>query len=620
MFRKLLALFLFLVIGCYSFLVQAKIFGRFCGYDPLQQNSFEFQNNKNIDSFKLVYNKKNIKNVTHYFVELHSLTPIDRPLTLFFKVKIAGVKIWHDSLLRNFKINSNRTYAALSGDNLGIGHRGYLSKYPIGAVSTLNQGYAIGIDMKKPACYTIEYNAEDKEFMIAYDLGFTQLNNKVELSFCVYNFKPELGFRGALQKYYKIYANDFSVRMKRHGSMMAFHSINSIPDWRDFGFTVKQGGGNVAWNNANNIMAFRSTNPFLWVMLFDDQKDNFYKAAVSMAKKKALKGEADAMALFACGSKNRFGKFNGLKKMTPRGRAVIWSLNPSPNIEGKHTAYNISYNRAVMFNCFEVTSNLRMSGQMIRSIETPDRFLLNFSKRHKEAAKTPLTYCFKTNEVGVCGNLTAWEHVKGVKDSLDTIDKMTIGDSTPLNCSYIVPLLDYVNNITNIRSLDIEKLLFYRMSGYQKPMSLLLNDRFKYLKRRQMEKFISYATAFAIFPSCFSYNGIDDHYFSKSQYFERDRSLFKKYIPICRKLSYAGWEPITRAKVFNAKKINIERFGNSFYTVLNYSRDDSKMNVSFDDKSLRLAVDLVSGKKYKIINGKLFLALASEKLAVLQVR
>jgi hypothetical protein len=52
-----------------------------------------------------------------------------------------------------------------------------------------------------------------------------------------------------------------------------------------------------------------------------------------------------------------------------------------------------------------------------------------------------------------------------------------------------------------------------------------------------------------------------NRYFSHPELYERDRDLFRKYIPIIRELSDAGWEPITYSKS-DSENICIERFGN----------------------------------------------------------
>ena len=38
------------------------------------------------------------------------------------------------------------------------------------------------------------------------------------------------------------------------------------------------------------------------------------------------------------------------------------------------------------------------------------------------------------------------------------------------------------------------------------------------------------------------------HYFTRPELYNRDRPLFKKYVPLCKRVAEAGWEPITQAQ------------------------------------------------------------------------
>ena len=62
----------------------------------------------------------------------------------------------------------------------------------------------------------------------------------------------------------------------------------------------------------------------------------------------------------------------------------------------------------------------------------------------------------------------------------------------------------------------------------------------------------------------------DSDYWDNATLYERDRDLFKKYIPIIKEISAAGWEPIPYATCDNPD-IRFERYGGIdgglYYTV-----------------------------------------------------
>ena len=84
-----------------------------------------------------------------------------------------------------------------------------------------------------------------------------------------------------------------------------------------------------------------------------------------------------------------------------------------------------------------------------------------------------------------------------------------------------------------------------------------------------------------------------------------DRHLFKKYIPIIKRIAEAGWEPVTYAKTDN-EALYTERYGpdengNVYITVLNDSKEDQQgiLKVTLPVKMQETLVDIVSQKEIK---------------------
>ncbi|WP_146526617.1 hypothetical protein [Novipirellula artificiosorum] len=57
--------------------------------------------------------------------------------------------------------------------------------------------------------------------------------------------------------------------------------------------------------------------------------------------------------------------------------------------------------------------------------------------------------------------------------------------------------------------------------------------------------------------------------------------MFKKYIPLCKGVSEAGWEPITLARSSDPS-VYVERFGNRFLTVFNDSPTEQRVAIELD--------------------------------------
>jgi hypothetical protein len=64
----------------------------------------------------------------------------------------------------------------------------------------------------------------------------------------------------------------------------------------------------------------------------------------------------------------------------------------------------------------------------------------------------------------------------------------------------------------------------------------------------------------------------DSHYFAHPEFYERDRPLFKKYIPLCRLLSEAGWRPLNSLlPAAAAGDVSAEQFGDRYVALFNHS-------------------------------------------------
>ena len=83
-------------------------------------------------------------------------------------------------------------------------------------------------------------------------------------------------------------------------------------------------------------------------------------------------------------------------------------------------------------------------------------------------------------------------------------------------------------------------------------------------------------------------------YFGKERQCERDRALFKRIVPLVRRLNEAGWEPETLLRC-NHRDVFVERYGDGIdgremlFTVRNESNADIKdveLSTAFDVQTL----------------------------------
>ena len=102
-----------------------------------------------------------------------------------------------------------------------------------------------------------------------------------------------------------------------------------------------------------------------------------------------------------------------------------------------------------------------------------------------------------------------------------------------------------------------------------------------------VEKYMRRCAFFGFFPSMFSADAFHDRYFDDPKYYDRDRPLFKKYLPVILDMSQAGWCPITHARCPETA-IRLERFGTGstvFLSVLNTDKEQTHRAVVSVDKA-----------------------------------
>ncbi|NQV33195.1 MAG: hypothetical protein HQ515_10905, partial [Phycisphaeraceae bacterium] len=161
-------------------------------------------------------------------------------------------------------------------------------------------------------------------------------------------------------------------------------------------------------------------------------------------------------------------------------------------------------------------------------------------------------------------------------------------------------------------------LLYRRVMCKGKPYCFLMNTEFDQISHALVEKYMKRSLAYGMFPGFFSHNASQGHYFTRPELYERDRALFKKYIPLCRRVAQAGWEPVTRART-NDASVYVERFGDRFLTVFNDSDQSRSVIITLEGWTPGPSRDLVSNEVVVWRRGATELTIAAEDVAVIEI-
>ncbi|MHC4112439.1 MAG: hypothetical protein ACYSUY_15315 [Planctomycetota bacterium] len=562
--------------------------------------------------------------VTLFDVSLSDTTGKDRAITLIYTIPIPNNNLqWLHDPRQNISVESEREY--LNTSSFSAGANGQLSRYPFAAVADKEQGYGLGIDLGYPAFYRVGYNSWTRELFLAYDIGLALQKPKAHLRFCKFNFDPKWQYRAALARFYEIFPDYFRCRTPQQGLWMPFAKISEVKDWQDFGFRFKEGTNETKWDDEHNIITFRYTEPMTWWMSMPKEMPRTIQGALAEAQRLAHnKGDPRAKALFTSGFHNEAGQFPARILNTPWCNGAVWSINSMPHVQGEITDFKNKWNPTLRKKLYGPQRSADLDGEYIDSSEGYVTDELNFRREHFATFGTPLTFSLDSRKVAIFRGLIAFDYVRAIACDVHAIDKLMMANSTPIRLCWLAPLLDVMGSETNWnpggtwRPMSDSDLLYRRVMCRSKPYCFLMNTNFEEFSHELVEKYMKRSLAYGMFPGFFSHNASQGHYFTRPQLYERDRNLFKKFVPLCKLVAEAGWEPITLAHSSD-RHIYVERFGSRYFTIFNDSAQRRTVTITLEKNAPATSHELVHDKTIKWDNRKTVLTLDGENVAVIDI-
>jgi hypothetical protein len=556
-------------------------------------------------------------------VTLRDTTGRDRAVTLVYTCPTGeGDVTWLAGPRRSDRVEGSREYMVAS--SFRVGANGRLSRNPFAAVVADGQGLAIGIDMSRPAFFRVGCNAGSRELFIAYDVGLCPEKPAARLRFCRFTFDTSWGFRAALARYYELFPAAFERRVTEQGLWMPFAKVSAVRGWGDFGFRFKEGTNETAWDDAHGLLTFRYTEPMTWWMRMPKDMARTNEAALAHAEALAGRGDARAKAFLTSGFHDESGRFVAQLRNTPWCDGAVWSSNPSPGIQGDVTEFKLKWNAALQEKFYGPERTADLDGEYVDSIEGYVTSDLDFRRDHLAAAQTPLTFALDTRRVAAFKGLIVFEYLRAIAEDVHARGKLAMANGSPGRFCWLPALLDVMGTETNWnpggrwRPMSDSELLYRRTLCGTKPYCFLMNTRFEQFPHERVERYMKRCLAYGMFPGFFSHNASQGHYFTRPELYDRDRPLFKKYVPLCKRVAEAGWQPITLARSSDPR-VHVERFGERYLTVFNDDRERRTATIALEGLAADRARDLVRGGLLAFRDGRAAITLESECVAVLDL-
>ena len=580
--------------------------------------------NESALNLKLECHATQTDDVTFFDVELTDLSGKDRAVTLVYAIPASAAQCrWFQDPRRTVPIEPGQEY--VSARTFAAGVNGRLSRYPFAAVANPEKAVGLGIDPARPAFFRVGYNAATEELFLAYDLGLAPEKPFARLRFCRFNFDPQWEFRAALQRYYRIFPQHFQRRVTEQGLWMPFAKISAVKDWQDFGFRIKEGTNETTWDDEHGILTFRYTEPMTWWMRMPEGMPRTIDAALAEARRLAAeKQDRRAIALLTSGFHDERGRFSARLLDTPWCDGAVWSINSMPRIAGEVTDFKNKWNPDLRKKLYGAERSADLDGEYIDSSEGYVTEELDFRRDHFATAESPLTFSTTDHKVAIFRGLIAFEYIRAIAKDVHAMDKLMMANSTPIRLCWLAPLLDVMGSETNWnpggtwRPMSDGDLLFRRVLCKGKPYCFLMNTDFERFSHELVERYMKRCLAYGMFPGFFSHNASEGHYFTRPQLYERDRDLFRKYVPLCKAVAEAGWEPITGARS-NRKTVYIERFGRQYLTVFNDGSQQQEVTLTTEMDVPEKTQELLTGRDIAWHKAQAALKLAAGDVAVLKL-
>ncbi|MFI5379912.1 MAG: hypothetical protein ACHRHE_11490 [Tepidisphaerales bacterium] len=502
-------------------------------------------------------------------------------------------------------------------------YQGRLAVFPLVAVGDGKSGSAIALDLARPAVFRVGYAAATRELYIAFDIALTPEKLSAELACCTFDFDAAWQLRSALARYHELYPELFRTRIEKQGVWMPFAKISAVQDWQDFGFRFKEGNDEPAWDAVHDILTFRYTEPMTWWMKMPRDMPRTLDAALAYAKTLADKGDANAKAFLTSGHHDEAGRFVARIRNDPWCDGAVWSMNSAPNIAGDNTDFRNKWNADLRKKLYEGRNPL--AGEYVDSSEGYVTDVYDFRRDHFAAMATPLTFSPDTHRPAIFRGLIAFEYVRALADDLHPRGRFTMANGTPDHLCWLAGQLDVLGTETDWnpankwRPMSDTELMYRRMLCAAKPYCFLMNTRFEQFPSPLVEKYMKRSLAYGMFPGFFSHNAADGAYFTRPDLYNRDRPLFRKYIPLCRLVAEAGWQPVPLARSSD-EHVYVERFGRIYLTVFNDSTESRKVTITLAGLAPSGTNDLVSGQAIVWDKNTATLQLDAEDVAVMEVK
>ncbi len=531
---------------------------------------------------------------------LKDLSGKDRAVMLSYTIPVRGKNL-------RFSPSLNTTIP------IGAKVSGQGTVYPIAAICGDGFGLAMAIPPTAPCMFRMVGSTEGLTLRMYLGLSpdTKRLPSSARFSFIVYTCDPKWGFRDALRRYYATFPQYYEHHSKGDG-LWLFEATDP-PNLSDFAFDEISVGPKIKdiiqRDDRAGILSF----PYMIVgqreikrlgslpRSYEQAMEEYgkwspvggrvTKESIAAGGDAFLKDEVETSAI-----KEQDGKYLlSIRNTDWGGDSVTFTMNPNPALPGEHTTGGDAM--TLIHEWLAAYPNA--DGIYIDSLGSNWCARLNFRHDHFPYAKYPLTFDSKGN-VALHNALSHYEFIEPLRAELHKRGKLLMAngvycysvkepeyaDVKDTGRFFLAALCDVAGAESS--TPDQARWEFYKTAMGRKPYLIL---KYHWEKPDNVQEVFNQALCYGVFVT--NSNGLGKVYWTDPNGYARDKSLYEWYVPLVRKLSKAGWQPVTYASS-PTKDVRFERYGGKgdiYFTVYNNAATEQECVLKIEAKPLGLTND-----------------------------
>lgn len=481
-----------------------------------------------------------------------------------------------------------------------------ISIYPWSALTSGDKGIALAVPMDCPRLQR-SWWASDTGLATAVDLCLSSRtlhlgSGRATFDFVLYRFDPEWEFRSAAAGYYQRFPQFFQKRTTHEGCWLYPIAPDRIAEPADFGFAFFEGGPLLPAARQLchdlGITIHRYHEPWnAWQPYGKITEKPPYEIRVETLKAWAAETTTaqwlgaprheTARAVLASAYTDSQGRYplDGHSYFWSQWGGVanqLWLCHADPETSPPGI-WHIFRDRLIDHRASE------RDGMYIDSIQADGALgnVEDFTPQHHATVRQPLSFSMKTAAAVIAGPIGHYDYIDWLSRYEHDRGRTIMANIFPYAYRFYAHLLDIAGSeIMNVDE-SLQAAAHRRFHFYRKANTNLLQwwkgDQF--VTHEQVERYILGQLYWGFWPGIASCGGnigwgnTLERYFLHPELYERDRPLFRKYIPLIRELSRAGWEPIPYGRT-SRPEVLMERFGSGPESVLFTLRNTAATTVT----------------------------------------